>query len=158
MPLIRQPIDLDFDLGRRNRAPSTETATLLATHAAQKGPAAAAAAAPFFCTTLRGRTSTSRLRSLRSSGLMIFFLFFSCSSLVCVRFCCCRDEPCGGEEEDDDDGSGSGSVRGAGKFCFLSMASTRRLKRRKSASARMSVDSRSIVLESSLTIFESDSR
>lgn len=40
---------------------------------------------------------------------------------------------------------------GAGKFAFLSIASTLRWKRRKSASARISVDSRSIVLESSLT-------
>lgn len=38
---------------------------------------------------------------------------------------------------------------GAGKLLFLSMASTVRWKRRKSASARMRVDSRSIVVESS---------
>lgn len=41
--------------------------------------------------------------------------------------------------------------RGAGKLGFLSMASIRRLNLRKSASARMRVDSRSIVPESSLT-------
>lgn len=40
---------------------------------------------------------------------------------------------------------------GLGKLDFLSMASTVRWKRRKRASARTSVESRSIVLESSLT-------
>ena len=41
---------------------------------------------------------------------------------------------------------------GAGKLDFLSIASTVRWKRRKRASARMRVDSRSIVVESSLTV------
>ena len=41
---------------------------------------------------------------------------------------------------------------GAGKLDFLSMASTVRWKRRKRASARTRVDSRSIVVESSLTV------
>lgn len=41
---------------------------------------------------------------------------------------------------------------GVGKLDFLSMASTVRWKRRKRASARMRVDSRSIVVESSLTV------
>ena len=42
---------------------------------------------------------------------------------------------------------------GAGKLDFLSMASTVRWKRRNRASARMRVDSRSIVEESSLTMY-----
>jgi predicted acyltransferase (DUF342 family) len=42
---------------------------------------------------------------------------------------------------------------GAGKLDFLSMASTVLWKRRNSASARMSVDSRSIVVDNSLTVF-----
>lgn len=41
---------------------------------------------------------------------------------------------------------------GAGKLDFLSIASTVRWKRRKSASARMSVDSKSMVVDSSLTL------
>lgn len=40
---------------------------------------------------------------------------------------------------------------GAGKEAFLSIASTVRWKRRKRASARMRVDSRSIVVDSSFT-------
>ncbi len=57
------------------------------------------------------------------------------------------------EEEEEDDVDGPFLARaGAGKLCFLSMASTRRWKRRNSASARMRVDSRSIVFESSFTI------
>lgn len=44
--------------------------------------------------------------------------------------------------------------RGPGKFSFLSTASTRRWKRRKSASARMRVDSRSILPDNSLTSVE----
>ena len=42
---------------------------------------------------------------------------------------------------------------GAGKLDFLSIASTVLWKRRKRASARTSVDSRSIVVDSSLTKF-----
>ena len=42
---------------------------------------------------------------------------------------------------------------GAGKLDFLSMASTVRWNRRKRASARMRVDSRSMVVESSLTAY-----
>jgi hypothetical protein len=41
---------------------------------------------------------------------------------------------------------------GAGKLDFLSIASTVRWKRRKRASARMRVDSKSIVVESSFTV------
>lgn len=41
---------------------------------------------------------------------------------------------------------------GVGKLCFLSMASTVRWKRRKRACARRSVEGRSILLESSLTV------
>lgn len=43
------------------------------------------------------------------------------------------------------------SVLGAGKLCFLSTASTNRWKRRKRTSARIKVDSRSIVPDSSFT-------
>lgn len=41
---------------------------------------------------------------------------------------------------------------GTGNVCLRSMASTMRWKRRKRDSARMSVEGRSIVLESSLTV------
>ena len=53
--------------------------------------------------------------------------------------------------EDDVGEERPGRNLGAGKFCFLSMASTRRWKRLNRASARIRVDSRSIVPESSLT-------
>lgn len=43
------------------------------------------------------------------------------------------------------------SVLGAGKLCFLSTASTNRWYRRKRTSARIKVDSRSIVPDSSFT-------
>lgn len=43
-------------------------------------------------------------------------------------------------------------TRGAGKFCFLSTASTSLWNRLNRVSARMRVDSRSMVLESSLTV------
>lgn len=133
---------------------------------------------PFFATSFRGKTSTSLLKRRRSSGVMTFFcspgLLGGCCS-VCLPFCCrcvlfgcCCDDGDGCWLALDIEGWAAEAAalaaalmregaavdsvkRGAGKLVFLSMASTRRVKRRKRASARMSVDSRSIVPESSLT-------
>ena len=55
------------------------------------------------------------------------------------------------EEEEEEEGNNRCLRLGFGKLDFLSMASTVRWKRRKRASARMRVDSRSIELDSSLT-------
>lgn len=64
------------------------------------------------------------------------------------------DLPAGGLDGDELDRGkrvGLWRNRGVGKFDFLSMDSRVRSKRRKSASARMRIASRSRVLESSLT-------
>jgi hypothetical protein len=55
-------------------------------------------------------------------------------------------------EEDEEDGNNRCLRLGFGKLDFLSIASTVRWKRRKRASARTRVDSRSIELDSSLTV------
>lgn len=99
---------------------------------------------PFFCTTFRGRISTSLLRSLRSSGLMTGAE--SSLALPLSTDGAGSPSPCDAEEL-------CRWVRGLGKLRFLSTASTLRWKRRNKASARISVESRSIVLESSLTKF-----
>lgn len=105
---------------------------------------------PFFATSFLGSTSTCLLSKRRSSGVMTFFG----SASVCLPLFCWLS----GEEEDPviesgRDGAAVDSVkRGAGKLGFLSMASMSRWNLRKRASARMSVDSRSILPESSLTV------
>ena len=111
---------------------------------------------PFCATVFLGSTSTFLLSSFRSSGVIILSagtsslplpLFAALPLLLLLLlFCevlCVWDEP--------DSALPVGCFRGAGKFCFLSTASTRRWNFLKRDSARMRVDSRSIVLESSLT-------
>lgn len=115
---------------------------------------------PFSATSFRGRTTTSLLSSRRSSGVMIFvgselldgsgFLPCCCWLLLLLLLLGAVDGPLAGVLLRE----GGGDVvfrRGAGKLGFLSMASMRRVNLRKSASARIRVDSRSIVPESSLT-------
>ena len=110
---------------------------------------------PFLATVSRGSTSTLRLSNFRSSGVMTF----GCSSLPLPLLLWPFDGPgaflfgCGrGRCGSNCTGSGSrGFFLGAGKFCFLSTASTSLLYFWKRASALISVDSRSIVLLSSLT-------
>lgn len=80
---------------------------------------------PFAATVLRGNTSTFLLNSLRSSGVIVF----AGSAFLPL----------------------AAELPGAGKFCFLSIASTTRWNLRKRASALINVDSKSIVLDSSLT-------
>jgi len=118
----------------------------------------------------RGIVTTVRLSNCLSSGVITltssFFAFpVSCDDThaPCCH-CCCPVEfllplsfpvlPGLDEGRFDEDAVGEdriGWCLGAGKFSFLSMASTRRWKRLKRASARMRVDSRSIVPESSFT-------
>lgn len=105
---------------------------------------------PFPLTSFLGRISTFLLNSFLNSGVMIL-------SAVTVTV----GEVGGGLDallpavREGDDGPGGGAavdcLRGAGKLPFLSMASTRRLYRRKRASARTRVESRSILVESSFT-------
>jgi len=111
---------------------------------------------PCFATCFRGRTSTLRLSNARSSGVMTF-------STSSGFFCPCLGDSCrealfpgdAGLPPSVDVPAAAGAVlgrsRGPGKLPFLSMVSTSRWKRRNSASARMRVDSRSMVPESSLT-------
>jgi hypothetical protein len=114
---------------------------------------------PFFATSFRGNTSTCRLSSRLSSGVITF------SGCFCCCCCCCcgcaaagafpaslPGEAGGSAELGSDDDPWVSRGLGAGKFPFLSTASTRRWKRLKRASARMRVESRSMVHESSLTV------
>lgn len=80
---------------------------------------------PLAATVLRGNTATFLLNSLRSSGVIVF------SGLAFLPL--------------------PAELPGAGKFCFLSIASTTRWNLRKRASALIKVDSRSIVLDNSFT-------
>jgi hypothetical protein len=138
---------------------------------------------PVFLTTLRGKTSTFLLNNPLSSGEITFGLISSSSPLtrfplsfpsaliglvtselpglpLFVLPAVTASTPLVlavalwlaalAEEE-----LRTGRCRnlGAGKFDFLSIASTVRWKRRNKASARMSVLSKSIVVESSLTVY-----
>lgn len=101
---------------------------------------------PFPTTSFRGSTTTSRESKLRSSGVMTFLgsaappsgFLPPCTAFAAVDAAAAA--------------IAAGVRRGAGKLDFLSMASMRRWNLRKSASARMRVDSRSILPESSLTV------
>lgn len=120
---------------------------------------------PFPTTSFLGNTSTVRLNNRLSSGVMTlvsssFFFpasFFFAGDLAAAALPASvpvvvpvLDSPASGSEVSDDLPARS---RGAeGKLPFLSMASTRRWKRLKRASARMRVDSRSMVPESSFTV------
>lgn len=116
---------------------------------------------PFCATSFLGRIATSRLRRPLSSGVMTFTTS-SCSSGALSLFWDGERGPVLGSSpaltvplvEDDVAVLDERVVLGAGKFFFLSIASTSRWKRRNRASARIRVDSRSIVHESSLTVKE----
>lgn len=118
---------------------------------------------PLPTTSFLGSTSTFRLSSFRSSGVIIFLAASLCAGVPGEAVLPPREGGGAGPLDelppavvvgvvgasDADPGS---RRRGAGKFSFLSAASTRRWKRRKRASARTSVESRSIEPESSLTV------
>jgi len=113
----------------------------------------------FFVVSFLGTVTTSRLSSCLNSGVITFTgsSFPLPAALrgdgnVAVVFVVLLLSPPLETSCDDDDGE-ENPIRnlGAGKFSFLSMASTRRWKRLNRASARMRVDSRSMVPESSLT-------
>jgi hypothetical protein len=115
---------------------------------------------PLPTTSFLGRTSTFLLNSFRSSGVIIFL---AASVSGCLpgevvllpreggRACVLTALPPAVGEVGVSGEDGPSVLLGAGKFSFLSTASTRRWKRRKRASARTSVDSRSIEPDSSLT-------
>lgn len=123
-------------------------------------------------------TDTVRLKSALSSGLTICSLVgpsSDCEATPGLEFCAAAAAPlfcadCGclpflvAESDtvcDADDSGGASTaivvlaLAGEGNMCFLSIASTVRWKRMKSASARMRVESRSIVFASSLTVLVS---
>lgn len=102
---------------------------------------------PFFCTTFLGSTSTVLLSSFRSSGVIVFF---ACSSAAFPL----PSDGLGDVGVELGGGGESLMTLGAGKFCFLSIASINRWKRRNKDSARINVDSRSIVFDNSLTNIE----
>lgn len=129
---------------------------------------------PFPATSFLGSTTTSLLNSFLSSGVMTFCrppgLFGS--GCLPLSACCCWVPPLlpegvegrlsllllllaagGGDgRRGKSDGAAVFKLkRGAGKLFFLSIASMSRWNFLKSASARMSVDSRSMLPESSLT-------
>ena len=117
---------------------------------------------PCSATSCLSSLSTFRLNSLRSSGLITRSSVFSSDSRRVLGFAA-RFGHCGGGSDpvDEDapcDGESSAAVLrrrscfGSGKFDFLSTASTVRWKRRNNISARMRVELRSIVFESSFTV------
>lgn len=98
--------------------------------------ASAVKPSPCFRTTFLGRTSTSLLSSLRSSGLIIFLCWSSLALPVALGDVCAVFEDdagagglVGGTDAGvvtavDDDVEDLRCTLGFGKFCFLSMAST----------------------------------
>lgn len=135
---------------------------------------------PCLATSFLGRISTCLLSRRRSSGVMTFLgsplglfggsgclpfcpgwvLLLSLLLLLLLSLLLLPPPPLSGVEGrllGESGASREGAIvfkekRGAGKLGFLSMASMSRWNLRKRASARMSVDSRSIVPESSLTV------
>lgn len=109
---------------------------------------------PLPATSFLGSTSTSLLSRLLSSGVMTFSTSFFCSGAFPVSR---RGEPFDGggwalAASDDAEGEPRlGRARGAGKLGFLSIVSISLLNRRKRDSARIKVESRSMLPESSLT-------
>lgn len=102
-------------------------------------------------------TTTFRLSSWRSSGLMTLSSSADgLTALLPLPLAAAASEPDALPSAPSADGPDVMDLRclaagAAGKLCFLSMASTVRWKRRKRDSARMRVEGRSMVLDSSLT-------
>ena len=108
---------------------------------------------PFCATVFLGSTSTSLLNSLRNSGVIVFGCGGGAAGSAALSLPDVLPPLDGPDSVCSEDFDGSFWLyRGAGKFCFLSTASTSRWNLLNRVSARIRVASRSIVLESSLTV------